>query len=223
MRTLIFATTLLALAACKEETPLPGGESDAPYCADVATDITLDEVTPLGMSAADVLAGIPASEQASFEYANGDTPSALDVAFTAGTGLRFVESEAVYPEGENGEVLDLAIVCEDRIEIDGVLELATGDGVFAESLDVILTASAEGVGIFESLDAEDMGGTFDITEYVGDHTDAGLWLEVAWVDGVSQGTIEGQVTTEEECEAGDECSVSAEMFEVGGWTGGLIE
>ena len=219
MRTIFSASILLSLVACTDTT-FPGDEY--PYCAETATLVAFDEVTPLGTSAADVLAGIPASEQASFAYTNGASASALDVAFTAGAEARFVDSEAVYPEG--GEQIDIAVICEDRIEIDGVLAFSTADGVFAEALDVVLTSSAEGTGIFESLDLENMGGTFDIMDYstATDVTDLGAWISISFADGQSEGVVEGQATTEEACD-GDECSVSAESIMAGGWSGGLNE
>ncbi len=219
MRTFFSASILLSLVACTGTT-LPGDEY--PYCAETATVVALDEVTPLGRSAADILAGIPASEQTSFEYA--DAPeSALDLGFTAGSEARFVDSEAVYPEG--GEQIDIAVICEDRIEIDGVLAFSTADGVFAETLDVVLTSSAEGTGIYESLDLENMGGSFDILDFVSTPgvTDLGAWISVTFVDGHSSGVVEGQATRGDPDCTGDECSVSAEMIEVGGWSAAFSE
>lgn len=201
------------LAAC------PSGklEDAMPYCEDTRTAIAPDEATALGITANDVLAGLPAEETTTFRYVDGASTD-LTIAFTPDAQAYFVDSVAVYPETD-GPVPAIAVVCDDRIEFDGTLAFATADGAFAESLAVTLAATADAANIREELDLDALTGTFDIEPFVDaeDYDALAAWIDVSFVAGQSQGKVEGQASGEDECADGDECTAWAQVVEVGTW------
>lgn len=200
-------TLTLLLAGC----PKPADEG--PHCEDTKTAIAFDEVTAIDLTANDVLAGVPTSETSTFLYAD-DGEAALTVGFTPGTEAFFVDSEEVYPEG--GVQIDIAVICDDYIAIDGTFAFATDDGVFNESLPTTLSATFERVSLWMEL--ADATGTFDAaawTTSVG-YDELSTWIDVAYVDGASLGSVQVQASGEDECD-GDTCSAWSESTEVGVW------
>lgn len=202
---------LLVLTACPAGRPADEG----PHCEDTRTGIASDELTPLGFSVDDVLAGVPLEEATRLVYADG-TSTDLTVGFARAAGAYFVDSEAVYPEG--GVTTDIAVICEDRIEVEGMFPFATADGAFSESFASTLFATAESVSIHEVLELDNLNGSFDLVPFVQaeDYDALSAWIDVQFVDGASRGTISGQASGEDEC-SGDECSAWAESVEVAEW------
>lgn len=206
------ALSLLALVGCPSKEALDEG----PHCEDTPTDIALDEANALGFTAAEVLATLPTSESTELAYEDLSTTT-LDIAFAPGSAARFVDSEAVYPEGMT---TDIGVICDDRLEVDGTLHFFTGDGAFAEELAVTLTApSLADAGIWEELDLDGLSGTFDIEPFVDatDYDTLKAWISVAFGGGVSTGAVEGQASGQDDCEDGDTCTAWAESVAVGTW------
>lgn len=202
---------LLVLTACPD-----GGKADeGPHCEDTRTPIAFDEVTSLGFSANDKLAGVPLEEATRLLYADG-VATDLTVGFAPAEGAYFVDSEAVYPEG--GMTTDIGVICEDRIEVEGMLAFATADGAFSESFASTLSASADSVSVHQELDLDGLNGSFDIVPFVQseDYDALSAWIDVRFQDGASVGTISGQASGEDEC-TGDECTAWAESVEVAEW------
>jgi hypothetical protein len=207
------------LAACPATTP----EDAMPYCEDTRTEIAPDEATALGITANDVLAGLPAEETATFRYVDGGS-TALTVAFTPGAQAYFVESVEVYPETD-GPSPAIAVVCDDRIEIDGSLAFATADGAFAESLAATLTATADALALREELDLDALVGSFAIEPFVTaeDYDAVEAWISIRFVDGQSEGAVEGQASGTSACDDEAECTAWAENVEVGDWSNAAEE
>lgn len=208
---------LLLLAPLFGCTPKP---ADGPYCAQTVTDVALDEVTPIGVDAATVLADLPTTEDATLVYADA-TRTALALHYAPGDTARFVDQEAVYPEG--GTTIDIAVICDDYVAVDVNMDLTTDDGVFAETLGTEIQAGEDGIGhIFQELDLDHMGGSFDIADYTttSDWTDASAWVEATLDgDGTTSGIISGQVSGEDPCDSGDTCTAWAQNVDVGTWGG----
>lgn len=155
------------LAGCLGAGALP----DTPSCADTPTAITLEELSALGFSGADLLTLAEGEHVGTLTWYPGgdtepaderDTPLLLTVRYDGG-GVRHVASEAVYPEGDEGAA-DIAIVCEDRIEVDVTLAISTDDGGLDEVYALAL-ASTDGLRATATVtfDHSTMGGSYQYT------------------------------------------------------------
>lgn len=201
---------LLVLTACP-----PRGNDEGVHCEDTPRDIAMDEVTPIGRTAEDVIAQVPVEEATTLGYADGAT-TPLTLGFAPAGTARFVDSEAVYPEG--GEVPAIAVICDDRIEADGVFTFATEDGAFAESFDAPVAATESAITLNVELDLDGLSGTFRIEPFVQaeDYDELRAWIDVRFAEGASSGSVAGQASGEEECD-GDDCAAWAEQVPVGTW------
>ncbi len=135
-----------------------------------------------------------------------------------GTTARFVESVAVYPD-RGGSMEAIGVVCDNRLEIDGSLTFATGDGAFDETFASVLLATADAVRVYEELELDGLTGSFDITPFVDttDYDALSAWLDVRFADGASSGVIEGQASGEDDCSGSDDCSAWATAVPVAAW------
>ena len=149
-RLALFTIALLPFAIACDDEPSEEGEdpipsSSMPYCEDVETAMSADDVGSFGVSGADFLAQIPANAigEAAFEGADA---SDLEVEITVDAdSLRFVESTEVYPETD-GPVPAIAVMCADRIEVNAQMALVTADGQLAETIDLVAVLVRDGHG-----------------------------------------------------------------------------
>ena len=119
-----------------------GGEASIHCSADVQLEpLDFDAPSPLGSSAADILAGLRASYAATFTYADAST-SALTVTLASDGG------RAAYAPG-----------CS-RNEIDVAVGWSTVDGAFAETLRGKLFASPDAATLDVELPLEDFAGSY---------------------------------------------------------------
>lgn len=221
MRDISIAVALALLSGC-----LFGNKTldDGPYCEDTATVVALDEVTELGFAAVDLLALAEGTHDETFTWArDGSTTPVMVVVDTPGEA-RFVHSEAVYPD-TGGERLDIAVLCEDRVEVDVSVALTTADGAFDEAWTVALQGgTAAQVSLFRELDPDALVGTYDMAEDITepDYDERSLWVQADWTEDAVTGTIEGQVSGgDSDCDDGDVCTAWASIVEVGAWGLGI--
>ncbi|MDP2306537.1 MAG: hypothetical protein Q8P18_10990 [Pseudomonadota bacterium] len=192
---------------------------DTPICRSTRTEIALDEVTPLGFSAADVLAHLAPQEDAALRWADG-TVTDLSLDFAPGTTARFVDG-TVEPPTSGAPMPEIAIVCDDYIEVDVAIGFATADGEFAEQLKSRIRAITADTGVIDAALALDaLVGTFDLAPFV----EAESWDDLtAWVhvdltsDGRTRGYVAGTASGEEPCAEGEECTAWAEDVAVATW------
>jgi hypothetical protein len=116
---------------------LVGCEPKGPHCEESASEVPMEKPTALGFSPAQLAARLPETEQTTLRWAD-DTQTELSLAFRPQDSARFVDSEAVYPDGEQPAI---GVICEDRVEIDVSWDFLTADGAFDESFDTPLRAS----------------------------------------------------------------------------------
>lgn len=207
----------LLLTAC------PGKDLDeGAHCEDTPSTLAVDEVSPIGFAAADVLVFADGTHETSFDWAHHD-PSALTLDLAADPETtRFVYSEAVYPD-DGAEHTLMAVECPDRVEVDAVMGFTTADGRFAETWALTLIATeATAVGFDHEIDLDTVTGTWDILE---DVTAEGYDELSAWARGTfdaagTRGGVDGQASGGDPCEEGDTCSAWSEVVEVGTWGGG---
>jgi hypothetical protein len=206
---------LPVLPACTTETQ---DTSVMPYCEDTPAVIGFDDATDLGITAAGALANVPATEDVAFAWADGSTTT-LTLGFTPGAEARYVTSEAVYP-ATDGPSPAIAVICEDRLEVDGTLSFATADGAFGERFASVVAATASAVTLYEALDLDALAGSFDIAPFVdaADYDTLSAWIDVSFSGGTSSGAVSGQASGQDDCAASsDDCAAWAERVDVASW------
>lgn len=195
-------TFALALGACdkpsetdaelgSEETEETGdgdgdnNEASGGSCGE-ETETILDDltVTPTGFDSTveDLLAALQGNFVGTFSWAPADGPWAAThagtespltaaVAYSGGT-VRLIEVENAGQPPDDGFEGSL---CSNYLVIDVVLEFATEDGVFAESMTVPVTIPGPDAGtnasIYQSLDLDAMMGTLAIDDFMVDEGD----------------------------------------------------
>ncbi|MFH1468093.1 MAG: hypothetical protein ABIO70_27145 [Pseudomonadota bacterium] len=214
-RTLLSASALLLLGACSEKA---AEDYAGPHCEDTPTVITLEEATALGFSGADVLAlaeGIR-DETLTWTADESTTPVHVTVTYDAGE-VRFVDSEPVYPEGEDGAIQDIAVVCDDRVEVDVTVTVVTDDGGFDEAWDVAL-ASIDGLSAGASVDLESFTGSFTYdTSELGEYEELSYNVMLGFDEAGASGDAFAQAQgCEEDCDE-DECTCWASQDPIATW------
>jgi hypothetical protein len=151
--TYVLLVLCLSVGACEGGERPPDLMPQTPYCSSIEQEVaSIDVVTPLGLSAREVLDQHAAPMVGQLEWTpSGDgyalllSPGseAVDVTVSLvydGGWLRFLEQDVVVPEGQ---VDDIGVVCPDQLRIDVVLGVGTGDGALAESWSTVLVVGAD--------------------------------------------------------------------------------
>lgn len=187
------------------------GEANGSSCVGTPTVLaSVDEVSPLGFAAADVLsfaAGEHASplfwrEQGSesmVEVGPESGESTLSVTIShAGGEIRYVDMEPA--EGEGGLEADLAEDCPDQLEIDVMAQIGSGGGALAESIPVTLTATHDLLAHFSAaIEPEDIMGSMTVTSLDPQFDVGAIDLDV----GISSYGLSGSITGMISAEMGD--------------------
>jgi hypothetical protein len=210
---LLFALAAAGMLGC--DSPQSGGQiggEKTSGCYElVSTPLALDEVSPLGFSAADALASIEGPRTETLLWAKGgDTVLSLDALYVGGE-TRFVESE-FRAYGEDGAP---QLDCPPAIEIDLDLGFDTADGALVETWRGTARAEATDRATFwHELDLEALIGTYQVTEVDPAEYDAvSVYASIVFNGQSVSGSLTG---LGEISDRGDdpEGSVSAELFEV---------
>ncbi len=219
LMTLSTFAIVIALSGCPEEDPnLDEGASA--YCEETRTAVALDEQTALGFSAQEVIDALVFAHETDLDYADGTIAAlTLDLIHDGGEA-RYVDSVAVYPEGD--EEMDLgAILCEAYVEIDVTVDFVTDDGVFDESWELPLQATAADAASFglSDLTPDDFTGSYDFLAFDPadfDEVTTSVWA--AFDMGGPRGEISEMATSESQDEGGEGVA-SAENQSVATWDG----
>jgi hypothetical protein len=170
------------------------GEEGGARCGVVSrTPLAVDEVSPLGFSAQDVLPVVSGPRTETLSWSDGTTTELqLEV---APTGVYEYVEQAVVDDGTGtGSEPALAPWCPNEISIAASTTFATADGAFAEALpDPVLAATADAATLTDSL--EQVAGTYDVWDHVpagNDYDDARSWLDVTFSATGVAGAISGQ-------------------------------
>jgi hypothetical protein len=210
----IFWVVLVGCTGNKED-------MSGPSCEDTPTVVGLDDLSPLEFSPqalVDLAVGV---SDESFVWVRDDSVTGVTVSIAhVGGEARFVESVAVYPDGDEPQP-GIGIICDDRVELDVSVQFTTEDGAFDETFATVLAATVvEQAEWGHDLDPDALGGTYDMD--VDIDIDETEWDERRLrIHGVSNaegstGEVSGQVIGEEECD-GDQCTAWAMDVEVGTW------
>lgn len=204
--------SLLTLTACDDRQ----GEAGA-GCTDTYTDLAIDEVSPMGFSADEVLAAIAGSRSETLQWSDGSHTS-VTVEATYGGGLtRFVDSEPTPSDG--GMENAAAALCEDRVEIEAQVSVSTDDGLLNEIFDVMLGADESTSADFtvSDLAPADLVGAYEIREIDTAQYDT---VAVSVHVGIGEEDTWGQVSEfgeYAEVDDGDGGVAMAENVETGRW------
>ncbi len=221
-RIISILTTLAALIAfsgCDEEDPNLAEDAGA-FCEETPTVITLDEVTALGFSAQEVIDAVVFPYLTDLEYADGSLAAlSMYLVYDAGE-LRYVDSVAVYPEGDDQAELG-AILCDPYVEIDITAAIATDDGIFDESWELPLVATAADAASFwlNDLTPDDFTGDYDYMAFdPADYDEVTTSIYAAFDSAGPRGEI-AEMATSESDDGGGEGVASAENQAVAFWEG----
>jgi hypothetical protein len=211
--------------SCAALAPLIAGcphldESAGAHCEETATVVALDEQTVLGFSAQQVLDNLGGTRTATLEYAEDAGSASLVIELLhSGGEARYVESVAVYPE--NGNEMDLAAPeCSSRLDIDITATFVTDDGVFDESWELPLAASAADAASFRlsDLQPDDFAGSYDFMGFdPADYDEVHTSVWAAFDTGGPRGSVSEMAELTEE--GGPDSAAMAENLEVATWDG----
>jgi hypothetical protein len=200
-----------------------GGQTgeESVSCRSVARqELTPGETSPLGFSAEQLLADAAGEHQLALRWADGTTSALMLGVRLVGDAVEFAERE--YREDPSGResaggelgVPEIAIQCNDVLELPVALRFVTADAAFDESWSATLRAeSLASARLFLELDLDALGGSYRVTQVdptAFDNVRAFLSLE--WREGIWTGSISGEA--EMTAGPGNDGSVSARGFSV---------
>lgn len=143
------------------------------------TEVGVDEITPLGFSAADALANVEGTRDFTLTWANSNPPTnvTVDLVRNGGT-IDFITYEF---DAGDGNMEIAADDCYDILRIPVNANVSTADGALSESRAHFVDARAVDRAIYwEDWDSEELSGTLDIedfTEEAWDRTWASVWID----------------------------------------------
>ena len=192
MRTLCL---FLVLTACGEKQTEPESEeqndnnqsteSYMPYCEEVETFLTQDELSPLGISIDDFMDNVALNYTKTIIWEDG-----VEMCLSGSIGpdmstIRFVESTEVYPEAPAGvDVPAIAVYCPDYLAVDGYINLLTPDGMLDEEYFVSFVISEE--TLWDDEAPINATYSFEVEEFTGHFTPEGAFDSI---------TVSGEVGT----------------------------
>lgn len=186
MRTSILGSALCSLACsfalgCSSVTDTGnphrdnGGEAGGDHCDSTPEPIELDAMSPLGFSAADVVALAGGTHTETLAWlenevasSSGSEPTEVEVRLEFDGEARFVDREPKMNDGEDlaegGPDIAYESTCHDRLELEATLTLRTADGALDETLPVIVWAETERLAHADfSLDADALAGSLEVS------------------------------------------------------------
>jgi hypothetical protein len=201
MRTTSLKRAFIAIAATAAASVAASGggqvgEEGGVACLPVTTTpIDLDEVTPLGFSAGELLDATMGTRSAGVVWVSGgDTAMTIELSYEDGSA-EFQERDWV--GDHNGTLEAIGVDCPDVIQIAARVEVTTADGALDESWDVVALAdSATRLSFSRRL--EDLNGSLAIEDFApaGDWTSIRALIDLAIDAGGLSGRISGQATGE---------------------------
>lgn len=155
---------LLALTGCfindKDSGDTGLLDSSGPSCEDTPTAIDLDEATALGVSGQDLLDLAGAVPETELYWVDGGAVTGLSIGVSYAGEARWVISEEVPCTGP-GDCPAIAVICDDRLEVDVAVTFATDDGAFDETWAATLSSTDGQTATFSAaIDPDALGGTW---------------------------------------------------------------
>lgn len=179
---------------------LEGGSS----CEEDATELELDEVSPLGFAAEDVLGLAEGTHEATLTWVPDGSAMAtttLEPGITEVTLVVEVAGPASFVDaeppssGSSGGMIELGWVCPDRVDVPVTVTLTTADGALDETLDGTLSATDAGSAtLLVPIELDELEGTFSF-EVVSPEGGVPIQtrLEVVFGEGIFAGRLSGTI------------------------------
>ncbi len=181
-------------------TALEGGSS----CEEDTTELELDEVSPLGFSAEDVLALAEGTHEATLTWAPDEASMATTTLESGTTAVTLVVEAAgpasfvdAEPPSSGGTVGMIALgrVCPDRVDVPVTVTLTTADGALDETLEGTLSATDAGSAtLLVPIELDELEGTlsFEVVSPEGG-VPIQTRLEVVFGEGIFAGRLSGTI------------------------------
>lgn len=204
---------ILLLLGCGDGTK---DETDGPSCDRTETALTIDESTPLGFSAGELLTWLEGTDVVPFTLAGDSADRDVEIVVASDGVYTWVDQEEA-PSTGGGMEPAIGVVCEDSVEVGATVGFTTSTGEFAESWAVTLAASASGAArATVDVELDEVEGSYapEASAIEGcDETGLSFTLAFAEVAGPN-----GEVYLLCEATDGDTASMSQDL--VGSWAGG---
>lgn len=182
------------------------GNETASACDEDATELGLDEVSPLGFSADDVLALAEGTHEATLTWVPDEAAMATTTLEPGTTEVTlviepagpasFVDAEPP-ASGSSGGMIELGWVCPDRVDVPVTVTLTTADGALDETLDGTLSATDAGSAtLLVPIELDELEGTlsFEVVSPEGG-VPIQTRLEVVFGEGIFAGRLSGTIET----------------------------
>ncbi|MBK9757013.1 MAG: hypothetical protein IPO88_26670 [Nannocystis sp.] len=200
-----------------DDTGATTGETGLPNnpCIDTPTVLAVDEPSPLGFSAAELLAGKLGQRSTTLTFAgepttlsddlkNKQLPLTLDLRHEGGE-VRFIDAEPNPDYDDSGNESGLGGECTDRLEVDVEIDFVTAAKEFDEHRQATLTATTvERADLRLELAPPGLMGSLDPTTV---YSDPAWVLTALELDGIWQGSAAGGSVLNEVHVGGDNGTV----------------
>jgi hypothetical protein len=198
-----------SMTGCGE--PQSGGQigGETTGCVVVAaSELDRTDPSPLGFSAADVLALVGGAQSVSLAWEKGGTADLTTSLEYSGGAVRYLDREWK-DDGSGAEIG--SDDCGDAVEIASTLGFTTSDGAFAESWPVhALGLAPDMASIATPIDVNALRGSYEITEIDPSSFDEVMvYLDLELTTAAARGEMTGQAAR---CEASLDGSCMAEGF-----------
>ena len=186
--------------------------ASASLCDVETTEFALDEVTPLGFSGTELLvtASGMRTQPGFWPETEAITPLSVSIAAAEGAVAVFYDLEVPPPSGA-GPVPLIAVVCEDRVEIEVDVDFSTEDGAFSEAgLSGLLSGDqADLASVSAALDPADLSGSWTPTGF--DPADWDTW-SISLEGELDAEVVQGAVAIQAERVNGSGPTATAEVM-----------
>ncbi|MCA9566459.1 MAG: hypothetical protein KC656_01410 [Myxococcales bacterium] len=204
----------ILLTACTDRASQEGDG-----CMETVSGVGLDDTTALGVTPRALVDVAEGTHTGTFIWHRDASTTPVTLVITATETARFVDREPDPTFDTRG--LDLAIICEDRVEVDVTGTFTTDDGAFAEPLAGALMAWGpdQPASLSVALDPDALQGTYDMDVDIAavqqdPYDTRSLELGVELSESGVVGQVLGQITGEEACD-GNDCAAWAAAVPVG--------
>lgn len=218
--------------ACIDADPSPhepGGELGAGGCVEEVTILAgVDAASALGFSAADVLAHAEGEHTSAMIWSGGTNEGVATVELGpevgageltvtidyAGGEVRYIQSSP--KDVEEGSLGGFSTICNDRLEIDVAVDVASAGGGLAESFTAALRATTRGIAtLHHEIAFADLQGSLAVTKVEPAHATVGpVELDL----GISPSGLFGGASALLQVEHGGAVGVS--QLSIARWPGG---